>query len=620
MKNNNDMDEKTQLLLSGNIQQQSNTEKVVNRRSKLVGSIKLALLVLVVGGFFLSSFTGSGPLERHGDVGLSDDGSWLDWLHKHFPWLFPDEPADHGKDRFHWKPCGGGISRDFSCGALSVPLDHLRITNDTRNISIAVIKYKARKEGRKGEKVGSILLNPGGPGGSGWDTVKNGGPMFSKITGGQYDIIGFDPRGIDRSKKVICFEDPISAMIFDNSVDSIPGKDPVSIARYAAKSQVASESCGKWSGDLTKFISTAYTARDMDLIREALGEEKLNYFGFSYGTFLGITYVNMFPDRVGRVVLDGVTDPTTFAGNYLDWSLTSLQDMEKVLDAFGAECEAAGSTRCALANLTTATTPKVSDLVRQTFKSLETNPIPVVDGVIPSIVTADMASQVVMQSMYSPKTWPGVAKALADIITSRDGNALLERGFDVSNSCPVDFIGSRYSFLAVKCADGKGDKENTVEMWEEGSLKTEKLSPLAGRGWTYMGLACKWWPGEPVERFDGPWNHTTANKVLLLGNTFDPVTPLASAKVAERLMGGNGVLVTHDGYGHCSIAQSSSCTLSVLYNYFIKGEVPEPGRICKADVGVFPGGDGFSGLSLEDAAMSLEMQKLQEVLANEQLK
>ncbi|KAJ3318316.1 hypothetical protein HDU76_000865 [Blyttiomyces sp. JEL0837] len=385
-------------------------------------------------------------------------------------------------------------------------------------------------------------------------------------------------------------------MIFDVSSENIPGKDPVSIARFAARAQVGAESCGKWSGDFTKFISTAYTARDMDLIREALGEDKLNYFGFSYGLFWGLLIPELI--WIGRL---------------------RLHDMETVLDAFGAECEAVGPIRCALANLTATTTPSVATLVRKTLQSLETNPIPVLDADVPSIVNQIFASQVVMMGMYRPTSWTLTAQALADVIVSGDPRLLLQMGGGgVSAGCPVEYEGFKDSMLAVKCADGKGDKEITLEMWEEGSSKVEKLSPLAGRGWTYGGLACKWWPGEPVERYDGPWNHTLSNKVLLVGNTLDPATPLSSAKVAERVMGGYGVLLTQDGYGHCSLAQSSSCTLSLVEKYFAEGQLPEPGHICKTDIPVFPGKNAFGGLSLEATAMSLEVDELHQVLVKEQ--
>ncbi|KAJ3071174.1 hypothetical protein HDU99_002483, partial [Rhizoclosmatium hyalinum] len=356
-----------------------------------------------------------------------------------------------------------------------------------------------------------------------------------------------------------------------------------------------------------------YTARDMDAIRVALGEDKLNYFGFSYGTFLGITYVNMFPDRVGRVVIDGVTDPQTFAGNFVDWSLSSLVQTQDVIDGFSRLCVEAGPSKCPLSKQNDNDF-SVIQRVRKFMFSLVEAPIPALSSTgTPVLITADSVENLIFSITYSPSQWPLAASALSKSIFYKEYTALADlfsTPVDRETFCPLKDDSANFGFFSVKCADGWTDDVTTVEDFAEGAKLNSEISEFGGNAWVWTGLGCKYWPVKAVERYAGPWGNTLSNKVLLVGNTYDPVTPLASAKLAERLMNGNGVLLTHNGYGHCSMAQPSQCTMNHIRAYFSLGALPADGTVCDVERGKNPFvKEGTNGLDLGMEALQAEIAK-----------
>ncbi|KAI9316961.1 TAP-like protein-domain-containing protein, partial [Zopfochytrium polystomum] len=519
-----------------------------------------------------------------------------------------------------WKKC----NEVFYCGSILVPLDHLN-ASDSRRISIAVVKFPAPLKPR----LGTIFINPGGPGGSGADLAKGAGPLISALTGGHHDILGFDPRGIGASNSVICYPSASAHAAADIAAQtfSFPGfhDSPISFPAFGALSQSAAATCETHSPNLLPYISTAYTNRDMDLMRSALGEAKLNYWGFSYGTFLGISYVNLFPDRVGSVILDGVTDPTTYTGTSDAWTRTSLTDTEAVLDGLGRECEAAAaaSRGCALAKLVSPSRPTVASLLRGAMDDLDAAPVALSTGSVVPFLSGLHAASAVFGALYRPTTWPALADVFYALLDPAQRDPLPLARFlgaqaedDVGAYCPVTDDAGRNGFLAVKCADGVQDSTD-VARWEKEAKRAEtEYSPLIGRPWSLMTRPCSFWP-RPAERFAGPWNHTLSNKVLLIGNTLDPVTPLASAKVAASLMtDANNVLLTQKSYGHCSIAQISTCTVKAIQSYFIHGTLPEPGTVCEADKSPFAVEEEEEGLAGEAGVLSAEQRaRVEEVAA-----
>ncbi|KAI9324325.1 TAP-like protein-domain-containing protein [Zopfochytrium polystomum] len=601
------------------------------RARRIAGTLALAivaasLLVLLQGGGFggptpAPAATTNVPATDNTNsatAASSASNPILDWLRKRFPgWFPPRNPEPSPKpDPFGWKKCNDV----FFCGSIPVPLDHLN-ASDSRRISIAVVKFPAQAKPR----LGTIFINPGGPGGSGAGFAKRAAPLISLLTGGHHDILGFDPRGIGASNSVICYPSASAHAAADIAAQtySVPGfhDSPISFPAFGALSQSAAAACQTHSPSLLPYISTAYTNRDMDLMRAALGEDKLNYWGFSYGTFLGISYVNLFPDRVGAVILDGVTDPTTYTGTSDAWTRTSLTDTEGVLDGLGRECEAAAaaatagaaSRGCALAKLVSPSRPTVAALLRGAQDDLDAAPVALSTGSVVPFLSGLHAADAIFSALYSPAKWPLLADAFHALLDPSQRDAVPLARFlgaqaedDVGAYCPATDDSGSNGFLAVKCADGVRDSTDLAQ-WEEEAKRAEtEYSPLYGRPWSLVTRPCAFWP-RPVERFAGPWNNTLSNKVLLIGNTLDPVTPLASAQVAASLMtDANSVLLTQRAYGHCSIAQVSSCTVKAVQDYFVRGALPEPGTVCEADRAPFDAPDEAVGVLSSEVRAQVE--------------
>ncbi|KAI8852949.1 hypothetical protein BC829DRAFT_440269 [Chytridium lagenaria] len=490
---------------------------------------------------------------------------------------------------FQWETCNGfDPTAKFECGTLMSPLNYLDV-NDTRQIPVRVIRYRAQKE----PVLGSIFINPGGPGGSGLSMVKGAGPQISRLAGGQYDI----HNAFDR-------------MNGDYSVPGAPGSR-ISLNEFAAWKSVLGAGCKQYSGEFLDYVSTAFTARDMDFIREILKRSTTVEINCKC-RFLGMTYANMFPDRVGRYIIDGVTDPVSFAGKFLDWSRSSLLHADQVFDAFGQECENAGSTRCPLVDVaaspaiiakynlnatrSASSTPStISTLLRNYLEDLAENPLPAPNAVFPGVLTVTTAAGILFQATYSPIRWPLIADAFAKSLSTGDPAAIVD--FANSGGSPDDFLCPLY--------DGSGSNGFPAE-WEKTAQEVEKISFLAGRGWTYMGLTCKYWQSRPVERYTGPWNKTMKNKVNSRpGEHPGPSHPLESAKMVVKFLGpANSVLLVQDGLGHCSLAQPSLCTLNVTLNLFANGVLPDKETRCVSDYVLFPpeggnlmaAGNGVSGM------------------------
>ncbi|KAJ3106211.1 hypothetical protein HDU97_006844 [Phlyctochytrium planicorne] len=520
---------------------------------------------------------------------------------------------------FQWKTCEGAESDGkYECGYLNVPLDHLN-PHDNRTLAIKVIRYLATNK----PKLGTILINPGGPGGSGFQFVSNRGGALSRIAGGQYDILGFDPRGIAGSASVVCFESASEHAAVDREASrGIPGDDEtISLREFAAWKAVIAAGCEKYSGEHLRYISTAYTARDMDEIRKGLGEEVTNYWGFSYGTFLGITYANMFPDRIGRYIIDGVVDPNMYVSNVFDWIKSGLVHTDDAFEAFGRECEQAGPSRCPLAGLTTKpfsfwnrTTSKaprkikseVSKLVWDFIESLKDEPLPALEAAVPVVLTKFLAQSILSGAVYAPMKWPTIAGAFAEAMTSGDASVLASMFYQGYGEiyCPIQDQSGSLGFSSVKCNDGEDETNRPLAEWPKAARDIEEdVSFLIGPIWSYMALQCKYWPSRAVERYAGPWGKTMKNKILIAGNVLDPVTPLESARNVSKILGpDNSALLIQETAGHCTIAQPSVCTLSYIRGLFVNGTYPVDGTRCESEYVIYPDSqlDPLVGFSVED--------------------
>ncbi|KAI8900116.1 Alpha/Beta hydrolase protein [Globomyces pollinis-pini] len=491
-----------------------------------------------------------------------------------------------------WINCGDEKEPTLECSTLLVPMDYANPSS--KLIQIALNRKPAPIQPAKL----SLLFNPGGPGGSGLDLVKG---FNSSYYNNVVDYIGFDPRGVGKSQSVACAETPADWQTYlrDSSlfgVDYVPqAATPEQIAVYAAYSELTSQSCLKHSGELIYHITTPYVCRDMDEIRKALGMKKMNYMGFSYGTVLGNTYANMFPDNVGRMILDGVANPFEYYGSVFNF-LNGLVDTEVTVEEFANACDQVTSAECPLSKEGSEFGFTALQTIYSVIENLKTKPLLVHQTSVPAVVTSEMASKVLFMNIYKVPKYLEIATAFYQ---ASKGNGypmstLHDRTFNMTEVKESRAIGD--SFAAIICSDTdiSSTKYSVAEWFEQVKYHENTVSRLASRQWGWQLLVCRTWPRSPkTEHYKGPWNKKFNFPIMIVGNTYDPVTPFKSARNLYEMMNeghakdSNAVLVHHNGHGHCSTTQESTCTRQYQIDYVLHGILPPPNAVCEPDSSLF---------------------------------
>lgn len=544
----------------------------------------------------------------------------------------------------------------YQCARLQVPLDWSNSSN-TNTVAIALTKVPATVSQDDPTFAGSILINPGGPGGSGTDEVIWGGyGMRDNIIDSEdkhYEIIGFDPRGVHHTTpSVSCFGSEWDREVWQyrnwavGQLDSSDNAFNVKRASYESFTDLCAQSeVGKFDDgtNMRQFVSTALTAQDMVAIIDALQEETvisagshedhpasqtvlasvkrpalLNYWGFSYGTYLGNTFASLFPDRVGRMVLDGNVDPQDYTAT--GW-LSNLYDNDKNLHWFYYACFHAGP-KCALFD---AETESLFDLEKKMIKLLERlrdDPLPVVHDGAADLVTYYDMTNLIHGAAYAPLYfWPGVAQVAHDLlngnatsITKYLKNLQVPQGPEPTNPdsprdgddarftlklsndslpYPPDYPGGLDGATSILCGDGEPLDSLTKHDWQLRLSQLKNQSLIAGPFWAALPFACQRWPVSlrPFERnrFTGPFESKLVDydergsPLLFIGSTADPVTPLRNAIENSKRHEGSRVL-TQDTPGHCAgPVNPSQCTYEVIRRFFADGVLPEAGKVCLGD-------------------------------------
>ncbi len=491
-------------------------------------------------------------------------------------------PTAADVDAVTWAPCGEAVP-GFDCATYEVPLDHA--DPGSPGLQLALVRLPATDTENR---IGSLFLNPGGPGGSGVGFAVGAGEQLNQLTQGRFDVVGFDPRGVNASAPVRCFASTAEAVLAlpELGIDVVPDS-PDEVVERTATTAAYTDLCGQRNADLLPYVSTEAVARDLDLLRAAVGDEQLTYYGISYGTMLGQTYANLFPDRVRALALDGVIDPVEYTADVTTFLRGSLVDADQTFEEFFDTCEAAGPERCALAGKDgRAVARGILETIRRD------GPLPALGARIPGTVGEDDLVGLVFNLLYSPATWPALAQAL-DVASTGDGSALLDLALvgteDLSPDELLDlpYSNARDALTATLCND-TGD-DGAAADWPAAAQRTALASGLFGpyNSWA-IGLPCATWPAEAASRYTGPWDAQTANPVLLIGTTADPITPLTSAETVAALLPGSRLLV-HDGLGHTSIAagQTSTCSLAALRGYLVEQRLPAEGTVCQPDSAPF---------------------------------
>lgn len=471
------------------------------------------------------------------------------------PARLPALPGSLTSQHPDWKRCeapegGTAPGSDWRCATVRVPLDYAKPAGDT--IGIALIRKEARDKGRR---LGSMLFNFGGPGGSGVSILPRAAGSYEKLNT-RYDLVGFDPRGVAGSAGVRCRSD-------QEQEDAARKVDmtPDTAAEQAAFMKDGADfgaGCERRSGKVLPFVGTTNAARDMDLIREVLGDRKLTYFGMSYGTELGGTYVHLFPGNVGRAVLDAVVDPTADAVGHARNQTTGFQRaLENYLKDRGQDPKT-GTRRIArlLAEIDKKPLP--------TGTSRELNESLAITGIV--------------MPLYSKDSWPVLTQALDEAEGGR-GSMLLQLADSYNSRDEKGHYGTEsHSQRAISCADGNA--RPTVADAKALLPEFEKLSPVFGAflAWDTAGW-CSDWPVKG-ERDNPEASAPGAAPILVVGTTGDPATPYEGArKMADELGKGVGVLLTNKGEGHGAYGRNT-CVTSTVDTYFLDGKVPADGRTC----------------------------------------
>lgn len=473
-----------------------------------------------------------------------------------------------------WSPCpapnvaqGGGESPSplpggtvWECSFMDVPLDYAE--PDGRTIELALIRGKAKDRKRR---IGSLLFNFGGPGASGVATLPAFGADYDSLRT-RYDLVSFDPRGVGRSEGVECADDAQLDALYQE--DSTPD-DTAEEEEFVQGQKDFVATCKKNSGPELPYVGTTNAARDMDLMRTVLGDDKLYYFGISYGTELGGVYAHLFPDKVGRAVFDAVVDPTQDAEQS---SLGQARGFQLAFDNFTKDCADRGDT-CALPG---ATGEEVERWIAGLLAKLEEEPA---DGLGDRALTQTLATTGIASALYSEETWPLLEQGL-DEADGGDGALLLALA-DSLNGRSEDgrYDNSNAANIAINCADNK--QRFSLEQTKAALPAFRKASPVFGEylGWGLMG--CTGWP------VSGAWETPDvgapgSDPILVIGNTGDPATPYAGAKaMAEELGEGVGVELTYKGEGHGAYNSKNTCVQEAVDGYLLDGTVPESGTVCE---------------------------------------
>jgi pimeloyl-ACP methyl ester carboxylesterase len=484
-----------------------------------------------------------------------------------------------------WVPCADAPGLD--CGHLPVPLDYSH--PDLGQVQIALVRVPATDAA---QRIGSIFVNPGGPGGSGVDLVRGAfGPQLATLLGGRFDVIGFDPRGVGGSDALHCFSDLAAEASYLDGLPAFPyrtDQERPFFDRFAGLADI----CAAGGQAIFSHMSTADVARDLDLLRSAVGDDQLTYLGFSYGTFLGETYANLFPDRVRALVIDGVLDPRRWtSGLQISSEATSLQ---AEFEEFLRLCDAAGSA-CAFSAPEGALAR-----YRALAARLELGPIVLPDA---GLLSYDGLISGIFSALYVPERWGGPAGFAAQLAAAseitfgrlRAGESALTLSQAVQrlqNGGATSSPGFAISFDSEQgtiCADA--DFPTAFEDFRATAAATRAPS-LALPFW-WPEAACSAWPSA-ASRYAGPWTHTTAAPVLIVGNYFDGITAYADAVATSQLLP-NSRLLSYAGWGHTAFGRSV-CVQRYVAQYLLDGQLPPEGSVCpiEADPFAAPGASADS--------------------------
>jgi pimeloyl-ACP methyl ester carboxylesterase len=501
--------------------------------------------------------------------------------------------------KLKWYRCYG----DARCATVKVPRDYDKPKG--KKVELALIKRSAKNQKRK---IGTLFVNPGGPGGSGTEMAYFAEDYLSPALLERFDVVGFDPRGVAFSDNVQCFpsvrqSDPVLDKIYSVAFPYGTKQEKSLIKAYDKHAKA----CSKTGKPLTGAVSTAEVARDMDLLRRAVGDKKLTYVGFSYGSYLGQVYANLYPDRVRAIAIDGVLDPVKWAGTKksqktpLGQRLQSAQGASKALRRALVLCDRAGASRCTFA----AGNPVANyETIAQRLRKAPLVEIDPETGDRYVTTYADFVA-LTLSMLYSPYYGPEMitefSTYLWDLIypTSADASAaqrkdtvrkLIKLEASVKNRKQPTLPGKAYgfpydnshdAFASIACTDSRNSKN--LAKYPSLAKKADQQAPYFGRLWLWNTADCssKKWTVKDEDAYRGPFTKRTSSPVLIVGNYYDPATSYAGAVSTSKRMP-NSRLLSSNSWGHTAYG-TSACVTNAVDRYLLGRRLPAKGKVCTGD-------------------------------------
>ncbi|WP_018682946.1 alpha/beta hydrolase [Actinokineospora enzanensis] len=468
-----------------------------------------------------------------------------------------------------WRPCPADGGQQ--CAQVQVPLNHRDPRG--REITLAVARIPASDQRHR---IGSLFINPGGPGLSATENLGSFATALGERIRARYDIVAMDPRGIGGSTPLDCDPKPGQPAAAPRPEQPFPISAEETRV-WQEFNQSLRDRCARNGGDLLRYMSTADVAQDMDLVRQAVGDARLNYYGASYGSVLGATYAAMFPNRVRAMIVDGVADPVawTTGGRERQYLYSarvgSAESTREAITSALAECDRVGPARCAAAGSARQKYDAVLARLRQ-------GPIEV-EG---RQLTYQLAVSLLQQLSTTAAKYPEMMASIEQLY-----QAISAGDVDVAPNTPApgapepDTFGATPANAAIACADSvnPGDRDAVTRSVDWASRTGREFGPL----WSWDGSACVRWPVTAPNAFRGLWWTWTASPMLIVGNTHDPNTPISGAKALHRLMP-NSRLLTVDTYGHTALDQK--CAVSAYEGYLLDRKLPR--ATCAANGPLFP--------------------------------
>lgn len=473
----------------------------------------------------------------------------------------PPPGAPAGLETFYkQRPSWSSCQDNFDCAKVKVPLDYA--APQGQQLEIAVTRLPARS---KSKRIGSLITNPGGPGASGVSFISQAARFFSPDIKSRFDLVGFDPRGVGGSAPVRCLDAPQLDEYF--GTDSAPD-DQRELTALSTEAKTFADGCRAKAGPELPHVGTLDAARDMDILRAALGDAQLSYAGFSYGTYLGAFYAEQFPKNVRVMVLDGAVDPALSSTETL---YEQSKGFETALRAFAADCIA--RPECPLGSDIDAALAKISTLQRETDRTPLRNGTGDTREIDEPWVTMGIAT-----ALYSKPAWPRLRMGLTRAFTQHDGTTLLQFADQMVERTPDgSYSNQMEANMAVNCVDKPNPP--TVAAYKKEVDRAERAAPHFGPFVMWGGLPCVYWPVQ-TKAAPRPLAAAGAKPILVIGTIRDPATPYRwSQALASQLK--SGTLLTYDGDGHTAYLGGPPCITSATDRYLVSGAPPREGTLCR---------------------------------------